>query len=730
MQDVNRYRMFPETLVAFADEAIFVTDVHGRVARGLEGFYRHQTRFLSRLGITIDGREPTFVSANAVDPYSFISYYLAPGPGDGETAASGIELQVNRFVGGGLHQDVILTNHTLAPATVELAFEVDADFADIAEAIQGHRQQQAPVARAWQAGVLAFTYQHPELHHGVELRFGGEPTYDGKVIYSLLLAPREPVKLCLDVVPIHCGQAVEPAYGCGAFRSHGTAMDVAREAWEADSARLITPNMVVQQAWDRATADLVALARLEGDGAEIYTPAAGIPLYQALFGRDTLTAAWQASLATPLMLRGTIDTLGRQLGTKVDDRFDEQPGRVLHQRQLSPLSLLELNPYLHYYGDYAGPGMFLVAIGWHYAQTGDRAFFRRLRPQIDAVLAWMDRDGDRDGDGFYEYDTRAGAWGTKNQGWKDSNQAILRADGAMVENPIAAVEIQGYYYAAKQLLGLVYLATGEAGHGLDLLEQARALKRRFNLAYWMPEERFYALALDADKRQVTSIASNVGHCLACGIIDHDKAAAVGARLMQPDMFSGWGIRTLSADHPAYNPFTYHLGAVWPSENGSIALGFKRYGLIAELHALAKGLFDATRLFDLNRFPEAIGGHARDALHPHPGIYPHSCAPQAWSASAVVVLIQALAGIVPLAKLGTLVIDPELPDWLPELTLENVQVGDARVSLAFKRDAGGHTDYQVLARQGSVRVVRQPPPDDLGAGIGGRLMALLGSLRPH
>jgi glycogen debranching enzyme len=471
------------------------------------------------------------------------------------------------------------------------------------------------------------------------------------------------------------------------------------------------------------------LSLLDGEGDRIYTPAAGIPLYQALFGRDSLTAAWQASLLDHFQLKGTLETIADHLGTRHDDRFDEQPGRVIHQHQLSPLSLLGQNPYAHYYGDYAGPGMFLITIAWYLALTGDRDFVRGLRPQIDAVLEWMDRDGDRDGDGFYEYDTRAGDWGTKNQGWKDSTQAMLYPDGRMVENPIAACEIQGYYYAAKQLMGLSLLWLGEVAEGTELLRQAADLKRRFNQAFWLPEARAFALALDADKRPVATIASNMGHLLACGIVDADKAAAVAGRLMAPDMFSGWGIRTLSSDHPAYNPFAYHLGSVWPSENASIALGFKRYGLDGLTQDLAKGLFDASLLFYQNRLPEVLGGHPRDKLHPHPGIYPHACAPQAWSASAVVLTIQALLGLVPLAPIKTLFLDPALPDWLPELTLGNLHVGDARLTLRIWRDAAGHTHHTVLDNPDRVRVLRMAPPDDLDAGILGRLGRLVGGLLP-
>jgi glycogen debranching enzyme len=746
-KDINRFKMFPEALIAYQGHALLITGVHGQILHGIEGFYHHQTRYLQRMDLAIDGIRPAFVSANPVDPYSFISYYLVPSPagaqagpppeGGGEIVEKGIEIQINGFVGNGLHLDVHLTNHALAPAEIDLRWDFGADFADLTEALDGRRRQEAPVAREWrdqgEARELRIRYLHPDLPHEALLKFPeiqGSPTWEeSKVRYRLLLEPQVPLRFCMTLHPIFCGERHDPIYDCDSFRSKDTEWDRARLTWMEEVPRLRVPSSMVQDAWDRAVSDLGSLPLYDGKGPAIYTPAAGIPMYQALFGRDTLTTVWQAGLVSPLMLRGTLETIAHWLGKKVDDRYDEQPGRVIHQQQLTPLALLGMTPFLHYYGDYAGPGLFLIGLGWDFMLTGDRDFQRRMKPFALRVLDWMDRDGDRDGDGFYEYDTRAGEWGTKNQGWKDSGEAMLYPDGACVPNPIAPVEIQGYYFVAKQLIGQTFLALGDVARGLDLLRQAEDLKKRFNQAFWM-EEGALALALDPSKRQVTSIASNMGHCLACGIVDQEKAAAVAGRLMAPDMFSGWGIRTLSSLHPAYNPFAYHLGSVWPSENGSIAFGFKRYGLNGLVHDLARGLFEATLIFDENRLPEAIGGNPRDRLHPHPGIYPQSNAPQAWSASAVPLLIQAFLGTRVYAPLNALLIDPCLPEWLPELQLADLPVGASRVSLHFQRDASGHTDYRILDSKGHPRVLRQPPSNHLSVGAYDRLADLVESLLPH
>lgn len=740
-RDVNLCWPRPDKLLAYRGHAFLAVDPKGKVAAGMEGFYFRRTRFLSRLLLKIAGEEPTFASANLVEAHSLISYHLAPSPAGaaagpkpedetkagGEMVEKGIEIQISRFVGGGLHQDIHVTNRAMADITATLAWEVAADFADQEEARSGKRQQTAPITQEWtkhpDGGEVRFRYHHPKLDHRSIVRFIGPGEFTeglGVVFCRLDLSAGQTRTLEIDVVPYFLGEKIEPFYGLDGENIRDGAADRLRGEWNEGCARLSTPHPVVQAAWDRAAADLGSLHLLEGEGDEALTPAAGVPNYIALFGRDTLMASWQSALLNPATLNGTLRLIGKWNATETDDRFDAQPGKVLHQRQLSPLALLGKNPFLHYYGDHSAPGLFLLGLATDFAHSGDKAFFLSARDKALATLEWMDRDGDSDGDGFYEYRTRAGRRGIKNQGWKDSEQAILHADGKMVESPIATCEIQGLYYAAKQAIGLAFAAIGDHARAANLLAQADALKRRFNARFWMAEERFFALALDPDKRQVRSIASNPAACLAYGIVDDDKAKAVVERLMAPDMFSGWGIRTLSSAHPAYNPLAYHLGSVWPFANAIAGYGLKRYGYAADLHRVAEGQFGATELFHLNRLPEVFGGHQRDPRHPHPGVYPGACAPQAWSASSIVFLIHAMLGLTPLAPLGTLIVDPELPEWLPEISLEGVRVGATAVSLRFRRDASGRTSHHVVGG-GGLRIYR---PERRAASAGDRVSAAI------
>jgi glycogen debranching enzyme len=290
--------------------------------------------------------------------------------------------------------------------------------------------------------------------------------------------------------------------------------------------------------------------------------------------------------------------------------------------------------------------------------------------------------------------------------------------------------VQGYVYAGKQQYAMALaLAMHKFGEAKQLLNDASALKQRFNDAFWMSDEGFIAYALDPQKRQVRSITSNPGHCLATGVVDGVYARAVTERMLAADMFSGWGVRTLSSDHPSFNPFSYHLGTVWPVEGATIAFGMKRYGFHDEANRVAQGMFDAAALFPHHRLPEVIGGYQRDEEHPHPGMYPQSQSPQAWSASAVPLLLQSMLGLRPFAPLRLLLIDPVLPEWLPDLTLRNLHVGAARVDLRFRRERDGTTGWKVLGKHGTLTVLQQPPESSVTAGWSKRARSLAASAFP-
>jgi glycogen debranching enzyme len=704
MSRVHDLRVRPDLRYLANGWSTLVTDAHGRIrGTGPEGFYAHNLRVLHRERLTVDGREPVAFSTAGVGAHAQLSYAELRC---GETLPSeGLYLTVERFVGAGLRSRLTVHSWAAQPTQVEVRLELGGDFADSEEIEPGPRRQCADVVEEWDPGSneLRLVYTHPDLDRAVSIRVETPVPVAhaaGELSLTLPVEPGGRAGLELVVEPVFDGHRL-PA-PAGRYTETDDVAGRARAALDRELTRLRTTNLTVATAWAAAVDDLAILPLGQPPGPA--APIAGLPVYQEFFGRDTLTASWQALLAGPTMLRDSLRLNAAYVGRRVDDWRDEQPGKLLHQARFGPVSTLGIDPYDAYYGDWAAPVDFLVFLGQYLSWTGDRDTVRDLLPAARAVLGWLARYGDEDGDGFLEYRRRSAAGG-KNQGWKDSDTAIVDEYGNDVDNPVASSELQGYHYAGLRQAAFVFAACGEPRTAARLLARARALRRRFHAAYWMPERGSYALALGPDGRQVRSVGSNDGHLLASGIVPDRLGRVVARRLFAPDMFSGWGVRTLSADHPAYNPFSYHRGSVWPVEAATIGFGLARYGCFADLHRLAEGLFAASALFDGGRLPEVLSGLPRDADHPHPGVYPQSCSPQAWSASSIVALVQALLVMRPVAALRTVAVDPHLPDWLPDLHLLGVQVGGATFDLRVRRGRRGRVRVDTTGDR--VTVLRQP-----------------------
>lgn len=699
---------------AFSGPAVLVTGVDGMIrGRGTEGLYFEQTRLLRLLDIRTDGQPLETVAVSPVGNRSFLAYLQLPSEqgGDEFPLVSNVVAELASHVDDGMRTELRLCNyHPRDTARFELAVELAADFADFNETEQGQRQQTADIETAWdgQRRELVFRYRHEELDRAVAVRVETQARdlkFDGgQFSIPMELEPHASQTLVLSIEPIVDGHRHVPAERT--FGDTLTQLDHVRKQLRDQTPRLTSTNPTVSRAWETAVDDVAALplGRSSGPAAA----SAGMPLYAQFFGRDILTIAWQAALAMPSMLKDTLLANAAMQGQVIDDWRDEEPGKFIHQARRGPLSEIGKNPMSGYYGDYAAPPDFLIMLGQHLLWSGDRATVRRLLPAARKAIDWLERYGDLDGDGFIEYQQRSEG-GVKNQGWKDAPNAIVDERGEMINAPIATSELQAYWYAGLQQAAIAFAQAGDRTYALELLRKARQLKQRFNEAFWMQDEGYYALALGPDKEPIRSIASNAGHLLAAGIVPQARARPVAHRLLEEDLFSGWGIRSLSSRHPAYNPLSYHLGSVWPVDTGTFALGFGRYGLVDELQRLVEGLFAATDLFVSNRLPESLGGFPRDRDHPHPGVYPQANQPQAWSSSAIILSVQALLGLRPVAPLGLLLVDPHLPPWLPLLRLQGITVGDGVVDLEAHRQWDGRTSYRVTGGNGRVRVVRQPPP---------------------
>jgi len=723
-----------------------------------QGLFVYQTRMLSQYRWTIEGKQPQLSTQSPVEQQSWLAYYFQAPPNCKETPTGEcnplqqtVELKISRVVGEGMHEDIELTNHTQIATTVTLALEAECDFVSRKE-VKNERKQKGELKQKWEkadGGEWLWDFDYYVEHHYDEqgnvgdasmrrgitlhLRADSEPEHsENKISFRIELKPHQTWKACLKWQARVDGNLLPVEPTCNALTGSDSEWFRKQQAFLRESTKFRTPaardySPDVQRVLERSRLDIAALRLYDLDeGEHNWKLAAGIPTYLALFGRDMLAAAWEASLLSTDMSRGALSLLAKLQCHDTNDWRDAQPGRMLHEVHTDPLSVLNFTPQGLYYGTANVSFLYPIVVSevWHW--TGDKELLRGyVQPALDA-LGWADKYIRDPQSGFYKYKTNS-KQGVKNQGWKDSSDCIVYPDGSQVEDPLGTCELQAFAYTAKLHFAEFLWWIGEHEQARRLHGEAEELKQRFNDRFWMEDEGYIAMAIDKDNRMVTTIASDPGHCLLSGILETERVPRLISRMMQPDLFSGWGIRTLSSQHPAYNPFAYHRGTVWPVENGSFVLGMARYGAHGEMWQLSRSLFEAASLFDYDRLPEVFGGHSRDETHPFPGLYERADSPQAWSASVPFIVMQALLGIYPYAPLKVLFLDPWLPEWLPEITVEDIRIGDALITLHFQRNEQGKTDYQIESLDGELHVLRQPSPWSLTAEWGERVKDAVSSL---
>ncbi|MGH3898855.1 MAG: amylo-alpha-1,6-glucosidase [Pseudonocardiaceae bacterium] len=654
-----------------------VGDIHSGDGQGL--FFR-DTRFLSRWELAIDGAPVEQLAVHRPAPYT--ATFIGRRPPQPGLADSTLLVVRRRYVGNGMREDITMRNLGSEPTAVRVTLSVYTDFAGLFEVKQGQVHHREGIESAADVDRLRMSYQMDSDARAVTVTASGNPiTTIGKLTWQPVIPPRSEWVVSVLVAPSIDGRDVPTSYSPGQPIEQ-TRPAEALAAWRAHTPAISTPDEPLTRLLSTSAADLGGLRIFDPDHPDQPVVAAGAPWFMSLFGRDALLTSWMLLPLDASLALGTLQTLARLQGETVEPRTEEEPGRILHEVRSGLDTKLALGGGNVYYGSIDATPLFVMLLGelrrWGLA----RGEVEALLPHVDRAMAWIEHYGDRDGDGFVEYQ-RATDRGLPNQGWKDSFDGISFASGHLAEPPIALAEVQGYVYAAYVARAHFARGVGDEDLARHWAAKAADLKHAFNEAFWLPDRGYYAVALDAAKRPVDALTSNIGHCLWTGIVDEDKAAMIADHLLGPDMFTGFGVRTLASSMGAYNPMSYHNGSVWPHDNAIVAAGLMRYGCVDAAQRVASALFDAAERLD-GRLPELFCGFDR-AEFADPVPYPTACTPQAWASASPLFLLRTLLRFDPGIPVGRVWCSPAVPDRYLPLRIESLHLDQAAVTIDLRRD---------------------------------------------
>ena len=665
-----------------------------------KGLYFLDTRLISAWATYTNGEPWELLSGGAVTYYAARIFLTNSGflTEDGAVPARSLSFMLSRSIGGGMHEDLDITNYGRKPVCFNLEIAIRSDFADIFEVKSSKIVHRGHITTEWldDKQELSTQYRNGDFHRAVKITTNIEAPRavyaNGRLSFEVAIEPGRSWHCCLLYDLSSGNRRFAAPQECVAHAGETVSAE-SLALWQRTVLKIHTGNEEFYRFYRQAIDDMAALRLpMEKTDHMVFVPAAGLPWFLAPFGRDSLIVSLQNLLVYPEFARGALTVLGGLQAKERDDFRDAEPGKIPHELRYGELAHFKVIPHTPYYGTADATPLYLTTLHAAWRATGDRALLEEHLATAEGCLDWIDDWGDRDGDGFQEYQTRSPV-GYENMAWKDSEDSVLYPDGTPVKGPKALCELQGYVYDAWLRMAEVYDELGKRDRARALRLKAETLFRRFNEVFWDEASGFYAYALDGDKRPVLTVASNPGHCLWSGIVPQERAGRVVARLLAPDMSSGWGIRTLSALHPAYNPHSYHNGSVWPHDNSIIAAGFKRYGFAAEVSKIAHDISYAASHFLLNQVPELYSGIQRDGSN-FPVQYLGANVPQAWAAGSAFALLQAMLGILPNAPGGRLYVDPHLPPWLPDMTLLDLRLGQSVLDIRFWRE-GDSTRFEVL-----------------------------------
>jgi glycogen debranching enzyme len=691
----------PPQIAIHQGQTVLITRLDGQITWPTEkGLYFLDTRIISNWAIYANGEQWELLNGGPIN-YHSARIFLTNKPiltEDGAILPRTLGLTISRSISGGLHEDLDITNNSMKPVRFQLEIAFRSDFADIFEVKSGHIVRRGQITTEWSEREqrLRTAYSNRDFHRALTTLVARAPRKavlaNGRLSLEVAIQPNQAWHACLLYELTNGEQLLRAPRHC-VGTSHKSRHSEATSRWLKTVAKIETRNEEFYRLFHQALEDMAALRLpIGGTNHRVFMPAAGLPWFVAPFGRDSLVVSLQNMLVYPQFARGALEILGN-LQAKEDDPYrDAEPGKILHELRYGELAHFKLIPHTPYYGTADATPLYLITLHAAWRATGDHDLLEQHLHTAEGCLAWIDKYGDRDGDGFQEYQTRSSA-GYENMGWKDSGDAVVYPDGSLVKGPKALCELQGYVYNAWVRMAEVFDVLGKPERAAELRAKAATLFARFNDAFWDEELGFYAYALDGDKNKVMTVASNPGRCLWSGIVPRERAQRVVERLMAPDMWTGWGIRTLSARNPAFNPYNYQTGSVWPHDNAIIAMGFKLYGYDAEAARVAHDVSLAASHFLLNQLPELYTALEQSDSN-FPVQYLGANVPQAWAAGSVFMLTQALLGFFPDAPRNKLYVDPVLPAWLPDLTVRDLHIGKHKIDIRFWGE-GEETAFQVI-----------------------------------
>jgi glycogen debranching enzyme len=682
-----------------------VFDHYGNIVAGEgspEGLYHKDTRYLSDLSLLINGRRPLLLSSTVQDNNTRLTVDLTNpdffAASRLDLPRDTIHLERSKFLWqGACYERLGIRNYDAAARRIDLVVRFAADFADIFE-VRGRAR-----ARRGETTITLARHGVTFVYHGLDgvvrrtvIRF--DPTPDDVdaqgARFRLAIPPKKNTSLFFTVACVEETQEPPPRHFFVCLRAAQRALRAAT----ARAAAVETSNQVFNEVLCRTMADLYMLITDTDQGP---FPYAGIPWFSTVFGRDAIITAIEMLWIDPAIAKGVLKFLAATQAKEFRPAADAEPGKIVHEMRAGEMARLGEVPFAFYYGSVDGTPLFVLLAGLYFERTGDRLTVDELWPAIEAALAWIDECGDRDRDGFVEYQ-RIGQTGLVNQGWKDSLDSIFHADGSDAEGAIALCEVQGYVYAAKRLAARIAAALGHPAQATTLDREAEELRTRFEAAFWCPDIGTYALALDGRKAPCKVRSSNAGQLLFSGIVSDERARLIADQLMGPAFFTGWGIRTIASSEPRFNPMSYHNGSVWPHDNALIGLGLARFGLHQHVQRLFTGVFESAVYTDLRRLPELFCGFRR-VPREGPTFYPVACSPQAWSCAAPFALLQASLGLeFDSAARQIRFRQPRLPGFLDEVKIRALALGASRCDMLLRRH-GSEVSVNVLRRSGDAQV---------------------------